>query len=687
MRLRACLHLVPALLFAQSPTPNPPVPLAQWEAFVKAHPGHLEGRSGHIQALYREAVRRAKAPSQAAPDVRDREVWGAVAAALDRAFRDGSWVRMGSVGLPHYWPAKQPAPEGQSALMKDLYRRHLPKVEALLQSQATDHGFAPWDLWCRMADVSERSDRPGFLAGIAPYPGINRGVWPNIHTLELVTNAAVRAQDWKALRASLLPRAEDDLDALVDLVELATETLPPGAAPSASDGEHFASRTWEMGLGALFQALVRLDRLSEAEGLVLRMAASKASAGLVEKSRAMAAALGRGDWAERWKGVHFQPDPKREGQSRLERKLAWLVSGGPQWLLLEGGQPEWGQAFQRVAGQEPLLVLDLPVLTWPDGELAQALREREGWPAGPHWVLLDRRGKVTAHGNGLPRTEDVAAAASKVQDETVISQLRRYCAEHPGRIDARQALADRLKALGERRTRALLGMPEPQPQPRLMIMGPMEIEVLKRYQMPLERKALSPDQDQALWGEVADLLSEAPFHCELPDLAVHSPRMQAVARRQKGTLEARLKEQPSDLRIWSAWLQASRVLGSLDLTPLLGELVQAPGVKEPLPPVIVRIAWFTDCRSREDWPRLLEAGRPVLDRLLDPAYEGEGLDEFTCTSLLVPLAEAHLRTGRPGEAVRLVDAWIAAKGWPGAQETVAKLAERLAREAQGPGRS
>ena len=232
-------------------------PVARLQAFLRTHPDHAEARRDLLTALGpRLAARLLKSPAVAGqsldPDT-DQRVWGLIAAELDRLYQADAWALL-NLNLERTLDLVG-VPERSSPLMRSLYQRHQVRLLAALDT-------------------------------LEPSPLMARAAWPPREVLTMAAAELHRQGRWQDL---------------VDLLQPAP--LPKAQANGSPQGYDSAPRAqgWEL-TSPLVEALLRLGRAEEADGMLVAMADAGTLPGPYEMAdlARVAQDCGARAWAERW---------------------------------------------------------------------------------------------------------------------------------------------------------------------------------------------------------------------------------------------------------------------------------------------------------------------------------------------------------------------------------------------------
>jgi hypothetical protein len=313
-----------------------------------------------------------------------------------------------------------------------------------------------------------------------------------------------------------------------------------------------------------------------------------------------------------------------------------------QALDAAGKVPELSAWVQRGDFSEP---------RWDTGRFT-AISKREGWTPGPGWAVLDRQGKVVAHGTRPPTMEELrdalAATGSPSPDEVVLAFLR----EHPDREDAWQCLFDQTYRAG------VLGM-----TPLLDGVDPYH---------PTLKRELDFDTDQRLWSQCAKALGHVAAAGGWRAYSMEpmgeflmagrywscSPLMREEARRCLPGLASFLEGHPESMDAWCFWLTFAEAVPEASLPGLLDTLAPRPGC--PQWPLDQLESHILRAQARgEAWnslPRLRKRSEEALAEAVDSwgAIQEPKRRGTVWEGAVLPCLEELLKAGQDEEADALL---------------------------------
>jgi len=378
--------------------------------------------------------------------------------------------------------------------------------------------------------------------------------------------------------------------------------------------------------------------------------------------------------------------PKGEWKTKVD-----ALNSDPEWIDLELGISYYGS---KAAEVEALL--------------------RQNYQAGPRpqWVLFGPGPRVVAIGGGAPDAKAMVKAVEGGGLRSSFQVLRDFVRLNPDHLEARGTLCTWIRAKASKKTMVRIGgkmdplRPMDESYDFAKIQKDMDAKEEAKAKEPQEEKPpfqLGPEEDQAIWGELADLFGKSFRNGDWTEMqswslvqdetAVHSPLMQEMSRAAVPEVERALTRNPSAWDIWQVWLGLTHTFGGKPIRPLLDNLVPLP-TNSPMtwPPYPVRDAFVKDARKRKDWVGIRDLLLPQIEinRLWEAARgqkteyvlrkdgkiqeNAETGDYWRGT--LEPLAEALLRLGDTGQADDLIRERFSQHPWSGLPARAADLARR-----------
>ncbi|MBI1753619.1 MAG: hypothetical protein HY014_08680 [Acidobacteria bacterium] len=353
------------------------------------------------------------------------------------------------------------------------------------------------------------------------------------------------------------------------------------------------------------------------------------------------------------------------------------------WLVLEDEGAAWGAAVRAALDADGLVQLNLPLRVSsggkkPDG-LSGILRDRYNWPKGPHWALVDGKGRILVEGASLPTAPILVSAAEQAGVKSRAQELEAFLKQNPDHLEARVALLGELIAVANRRTnRALAGAPASKDKLSETAGQPEPVRMLEAGPDESIWSAAVQQLDQILQGRWESMGLELGIRLRSSE-AEHSPAMLALLNRYRSDLEEAVRRWPTGPEPWMLWLQASQKSGGWPLMPLLQTLQPLPGTSPgDWPPAMALNEFVKDARARKDW----QAIREVMEARWEEVRSGEyrwGGGEVIWSRMVSPLLEALVSMGDVGAADQLMNEVVGLETWSGLPAQAKDLATRLNR--------
>ena len=399
----------------------------------------------------------------------------------------------------------------------------------------------------------------------------------------------------------------------------------------------------------------------------------------------------------------------------LERNLRDTKTGF--LVVVDGSKGEWKAAVNALNSDLDWIDLDLHVAYYSAkaAELESLLQQKYLTGPRPQWVLFGEGGRLVASGGAVPTGASLAKAAQDAGVQSTVQLLRDFARRNPDHLQARTNLCGELKQKAARKTTLRLGGKTDPLRPaderfdwaKYQKERDAKEEAKELEQQQKEDKPpvqLKPEEDQAIWGELADLMSRcfrSGDWIEMNSLgvtpdeeAVHSPLIQEVCRAAVPEVERALGRDPESWDHWRLWLALTRTYGGKPIRPLLDSLLPLPTRSaRDWPPYAVKGAYVKDARKRKDWTGIRDLLLPEIEsNRLWESIQGkttyqmqiktdgkvqeipETGDAWRAT--LEPLAEALIWLGEGSKADELVRSHYADHPWSGLPQRAQALALR-----------
>jgi hypothetical protein len=396
----------------------------------------------------------------------------------------------------------------------------------------------------------------------------------------------------------------------------------------------------------------------------------------------------------------------------LDRGLREIKGG--LLVMVDGPKGEWKAKVDALTADSEWLDLELGVTYYGSkgAEIEALLRQKYQAGPRPMWVLFGAGPRVLATGGSAPDAKAMVKAVQESGIRSMLQILRDFARLNPDHLEARGTLCAWLRPKASKKTLLRTGgkveplRPTDEPWDNATAQKEREAKEEAKAKDQQDEKPpvqLGPEEDQAIWGELADLLAKS-FRSgdwiEMPswsltqdEAVVHSPLMQEMSRAAVPEVERALVRNPTAWNLWQVWLGLTRTFGGKPIRPLLDSLVPVPTHSTGnWPPYSVRDAYVQDARKRKDWTGIRDLLLPQIEisRLWEAAQEQKTdwvmrkdgkVQEAVETGdywrdVLEPLVEALIWLGDASQADGLVRDRFSKHPWSGLTTRAARLALR-----------
>jgi hypothetical protein len=238
----------------------------------------------------------------------DESIWGEYCAILQRHL-EGAWWQSGPSSAKN---AQQLSDDtrsmvspwvGFSPAAKAAYSNVVPRVEAALVRQPISPSL--WKLWISMRRVGAGKSVKELLDTLKPGPNVAPGDWPPPSVRPLYLKMCRETGDWDAIRelvgpgwVSVCARADEMFRDIGDDTRASLSKMV-----SLGDLAGFSQGFWHANAEAYLEALLRQQRLSEAEQMMKTWASGEGWPGALLAAAAIANGLGYDGLAKAWRGT------------------------------------------------------------------------------------------------------------------------------------------------------------------------------------------------------------------------------------------------------------------------------------------------------------------------------------------------------------------------------------------------
>ncbi|MDR2561412.1 MAG: hypothetical protein LBC63_06560 [Holophagales bacterium] len=593
-------------------------PLRRVRDFLKENPGHLDATADLLKEARGRALR--LMPDGADKDLddgADLRAWGVMAAETDKVF-SGAWLGADI----YFFVLGQVQPERRSKLMRDVFRKHIAKVESAILLEPTNATM--WNIWLWMAQGLGDYKWEKFINGIEPVvfpetslPSSEAATW-------LVWEAKER-KDWntviKFAKVARLPLRRLSASSK-------TEWRPTGEGLRILGGRSPVEGHPEKTVYAPhLEALLRLGDIDGANGVYDEMIRVKGKANVAAVAD-VAHSLGMEDLAAQWgKGEQINP-------AQSINMLYDLYSGQPIILI-----PDYGSTLQSNL-QDVLAKLSLR-LSQASVKALQITSSALDWKEGEdRWALVSSDRRILFQDTSVPDADVFSAILKRFEIKSDIELYRKYIEDHGSAPGIELLLAFRL------------------------------ITDL-RYD---EKNPNSPDnvRSESLAREATKFLNDVRLGN--PDVLVHLPNLSDL-RADSGTIkvlmdstpkpllseiESLLERKPSAENLWHQWIFWNRAGGlGLSLESLVERMKPSPlsdgGILGL--PISVIDGYYHECKKNGSWSKVVALLKPTWERDYQRIVAPDDVEAIILVTkntlgdrIGIYLIEAYLNDGKPGEA-------------------------------------
>jgi pentatricopeptide repeat protein len=511
----------------------------------------------------------------------DLLAWAVMATETDKVF-NGQWLGIDI----NFFRVDQEQPERHSKLMRAVFMRHLPKVEAALTAHPSDPYNSLWYIWAWMARSSPDYNWARFINSIEPL------AFPNLNSYRTFPPPDVAA--WRVEGF----RQKSDWDSVIKFAKIARyhssvatgdayryEWTPGGSTAFAGGREGLKDYPAKSAYAPWLEGLLRLGRFDEANNLydeMIRYEGKEARSGIsivvdgkkqtYRSNNALIAAdaaraAGMEDLAKLWeqgelisKAPHVIGDP--------------YFTNGVRQFYVKSDSAESGvsQNFGKIVGNlsSALRIYDAAHSSLYGGASHSTTL---GWSEGDgdRRALVGGDLKVIEQGRGLPEQDTLQAILYRNNIKDNIESIRSYMSEYGAQPGIEMDLAYYAINSINNRLRAQQGNPADE---QIDANGGDPLaDVCRSLNRVLVNNpgVMVNMRNHAFWG--------------IPE----SQSTKALARPMLAHLESLLQRKPSSEPLWECWLVWRGAEGTQrSIEPLMEAVVPSP-ISSPgtVPPGIV----------------------------------------------------------------------------------------------------
>ncbi|MDR2560157.1 MAG: hypothetical protein LBC63_00070 [Holophagales bacterium] len=642
--------------------------------FLRENPGHIDAMTDLLTEVRRRALHVMPLnPTEDLDDEKDLRTWAVMSTETDKVF-SGDWL---GIDISFFRPDKV-QPERYSKLMRDVFKKHISKVEQAIALNPMNGTL--WNIWAWMAQCNPDYKRTPFINSIEPtiYPYLNsyRTIPPESVCAWLVEEAKAKA-DWGTIArlGKVAMRYRGEVLGGSERVEW----TPGNSISFAGSGEtikDYPARAY----AAYLEALLRLGNIDQANSVYDEMMRKEGRAGNAPIAASAARAAGLESLAKNWEmGEQTNKVPYA--------KVAYTFANGfPSWHYYTQSGKSYSDGFTTMVNR-----LDPPLRNY---FISKDDLDTIGWKAddGDRWALIAGDLSVLEQGYGMPEPEILQAMLKRHNVKDEAGYRRDYMAEHGARSGLKIDLA-------------------------FNIISSWDTQIRQ------QNKGSNTDQGQDDWAEVCTLMNEVLS--SNPEILVNLPGvyrrfnsilshqgMKSLSTKLLANIETLLEKKPSSNELWGQWLFWRRAEGSgRPIEPMVESIKASPIAKlGTVPPVIAIDEYYDECRENGKWAKVISLLKMVWDRDFtriteiqeaNPSFKASapaanknifsGMTDYEADmvqrlspwlgdNVAIPLIEAYLNDGKPNDAKDIFDAWLGVGGTFKDISKIIELARKLGQE-------
>ena len=596
--------------------------------FLLEHPDHLDAQSDYLREVRRRAHMRL--PANLTDDLNsetDFLIYGILSIEIDKMF-SGDWR---GIELDFFKP-EIAQPEKHSPLMRNVFAKHITKVENAIREQPTNDAL--WDLWGWMARGIGNYKWESFIKSINTFVFYGGSPSPSGKVCAWLVEDARSKSDWDTV--ILLAETAKSFGGYI--AEQKTEWIPDNTRISTL-GSTIRDYPVKSAYVPHLEALLRLGRFDEANDVfdvMVRKFRLYYGNGGPRMAAEMARSIGFEDIAKIWekgeltKGIP-EPPPfiswpgflifAEEFQEQLNELRARLKKVSPQVIAMGRSDPN-----------------QVKSLNWEKSE-------------GLRWAFFSKDAEVLAQGESLPEVNEIQTLLDK-SNLNGIDAARRYNNEHP-----------------------------------------KEYEFILRFAFELirynceqlggdkQKTQLNYEQDENLWRETVSLLRtvlnyaphlaiDLPYINKPPQDLAQSQLLNFLSKQFLLSIEKNIDRKPSSSALWSQWIFWRSIEGdSRSIIPLMESIVPSPlSLTGTVPPAFAVNECYSEYYREGQWSKVIEMLRIPWEREKFKIEEAIIKDRSHVPNvtigdkLIMPMIEAFLNDGKYAEADGVLSNWLELNG-------------------------
>jgi hypothetical protein len=595
-------------------------PLRRVRDFLKENPGHLDATADLLKEARGRALRlMPENTDKNLDDETDLKTWGVMAAETDKVF-SGAWLGADI----NFFVLGQVQPERRSKLMRNVFRKHISKVEQAIMLEPTDATL--WNIWAWMAQGIGDYKWEKFINDIEPVIFWAETYLPSSEVATWLVWEAKERKDWgtviKLAKVARLPIMEMKYAS----ASSKTEWRPSGGMWIGPSRQKIQGHPVKTVYASHLEALLRLGDIDGANGVydeMIRLEGKASAAAAAE----VASSLGMADLAAQWgKGEQVNPV-----QSII---LGYDPFSGCPFILISKYPSQVMSELQAVTNKLSQIWGMLPL-----GSIEQTSRNSLGWKAGEdRWALVSSDRRLLFQDTSVPDADAFSAILKRFEIKSDIELYRKYIEDHGSAPGVELLLAFKLITF--------LGYDEKNPN--------------------------SPEnvRSESLAREATKFLNGVRLGN--PDVLVHLPSvwlnpsnsvkalMSSTPKPLLSSIESLLERKPSAENLWQQWIFWNKA-GDFDLSlESLADRVKPSPLSDGgilgLPNSVID-EYYQECKKNGSWPKVVALLKPTWDREYQRIVAPDDVNTHFVTTkdtlgdeVGIHLIEAFLNDGKPTEA-------------------------------------
>ena len=416
--------------------------------FLRENPGHLDAMTDLLTEVRRRALHvMPPNPTEDLGTEKDLLTWAVMSTETDKVF-SGDWL---GIDIAFFRPDRV-QPERYSKLMRDIFKKHIPKVEQAIALDPVNGTL--WSIWAWMAQCSPDYKISPFINSIEPgiFPSLNAyRIFPPESVCVWIIEEAKAKKDWNTV-VKFAKAAQYFRGALPSESSLRVEWTPGNTNAFGNTGgdggsmKDYPARAYAAHLEALlmlgnideanrvYDEMIRREGKTEMYSTAITVNGKterhKAENALIAASAARAA--GKEDIAKIWE--------KGEQVNKLPyvQTMFFLANGFPSWRCYSQSGENYSDSFSAlINGLDPRL---------RSYSIGKDDLETLGWKAddGDRWALIAGDLSVIEQGYGMPEPDTLLVMLKRHNVKDEVGYRRDYMTEHSARPGLEIDLAFRI---------------------------------------------------------------------------------------------------------------------------------------------------------------------------------------------------------------------------------------------------